>query len=253
MNGLPFSKINKDLSLSEKIEQQILEAIRQKIFLAGDKLIGEMELANNFGVSRTAVREALHRLAGRGVVEIKKNTGVFVSPDQYSPVTDSLYHLLEMKCGKSSLQNIANVRLILEPEIARLAANHRSDEDIVALAESYARMESNSGNPREMIKYDIDFHRGVAKAAQNPILLVIMEPLFQLMSRFISDTYEYPQSPALALKSHSNIFKNIEIKDGDGAFMAMRQHLEEAKDHATVILHRNNNRPDHEEQRNFQA
>jgi len=67
--------------LSEKIEQQILEAIRQKIFLPGDKLLGEMELAHNFGVSRTVVREALHRLAGRGAVEIRK-TMVFL----YHPI-----------------------------------------------------------------------------------------------------------------------------------------------------------------------
>jgi GntR family transcriptional regulator, transcriptional repressor for pyruvate dehydrogenase complex len=231
----PFSRIDKDLSLSEKIEQQILEAIRQKIFIPGDKLLGEMELAQNFGVSRTAVREALHRLAGRGVVEIRKNSGVFVSPDQYSSVTDSFYHLLEMKCGKSSLLNIATVRLIIEPEIARLAAVNISVEDITPIKESFSKMESNFNDPKQMIKHDIDFHRAIANATKNPILPVIMEPLFQLMTKFISDTYSYPHSPILALKAHRNILDCIEIHDGEGAYNAMRKHMMEAKDHAQSV------------------
>jgi GntR family transcriptional regulator, transcriptional repressor for pyruvate dehydrogenase complex len=235
MSDLPFSRISKDLSLSEKIEQQILEAIRQKIFVPGDKLLGEMELAQNFGVSRTAVREALHRLAGRGVVEIRKNSGVFVSQDQYDSVTNSLYHLLEMKCGKSSLLNIANVRLIIEPEIARLAAANPSKEEIAKMKESYNKMESNFNDQGQMIKHDIDFHRAIANAAKNPILPVIMEPLFQLMTRFISDTYAYPHSPVLALKSHHNILICIEKRDEEGAFQAMRTHLLEAKEHAQSV------------------
>jgi GntR family transcriptional regulator, transcriptional repressor for pyruvate dehydrogenase complex len=238
MNDFPFSKISKELSLSEKIEQQILEAIRQKIFIPGDKLLGEMELAQNFGVSRTAVREALHRLAGRGVVEIRKNSGVFVSQDQYDFVTDSFYHLLEMKCGKSSLLNIANVRLIIEPEIARLSADNPSREDIAKMKESYDKMESNFSDQGKMIRHDIDFHRAIANAANNPILPVIMEPLFQLMTKFITDTYAYPHSPVLALKAHHNILKCIENKDKEGAYNAMRNHLLEAKEHAQSVSKR---------------
>jgi GntR family transcriptional regulator, transcriptional repressor for pyruvate dehydrogenase complex len=238
MSDLPFSKISKDLSLSEKIEQQIMEAIRQKIFVPGDKLLGEMELAQNFGVSRTAVREALHRLAGRGIVEIRKNSGVFVSPDQYSSVTDSFYHLLEMKCGKSSLLNIANVRLIIEPEIARLAAANCSEADMDLIEDAYANMEKNFNDQRQMIKHDIDFHRAIATAAKNPILPVIMEPLFQLMNKFITDTYSYPHSPTLALKSHHTILKCIKNQDKEGAFEAMQNHLLEAKEHAKSVSKR---------------
>lgn len=241
MKPSPFSKLNKELSLSEKIEQQIIDAIHQKIFLPGDKILGEMELAQNFGVSRTAVREALHRLAGRGVVEIRKNSGVYVASDQYSPVTDSFYHLLEMKCGDSSLQHIATVRLIIEPEVARMAAANAGREDISRIRELYSNMESNINNPPKMIGYDIDFHRSLVHAARNPILPVIMEPLFQMMTKFISDTYEYPQSPLLALKSHLKLVGCLEAKDEQGALEAMKTHLTEARDHASVVSRKQEN------------
>lgn len=235
-----FSKIEKDLSLSEKIEAQILDAIRQKIFIPGDKLVGEMELAESFGVSRTVVREALHRLAGRGVVEIRKNSGVFVSPARFSSVTDSLFHLLEIKCGESSLLNIADVRLIIEPEMARIAAENSTPEDIEKMKESYSNMENNLDDPVNMIAFDIDFHRSIAYATKNPILPVIMEPLFQLMTRFISDTYEYPQSPSLALRSHKKILEEIGGKNPEGSFHAMKAHMTEAREHALIISKKEN-------------
>ena len=70
-----FGKISRDENLSRKIERQIIEAIQQKIYLPKEKLPGEIELAKSFGVSRTAVREALHILAGKGYVETRKGPG----------------------------------------------------------------------------------------------------------------------------------------------------------------------------------
>lgn len=239
----PFFKIEKNLSLSEKIEQQILDAIRQKIFLPGDKLLGEMELAESFGVSRTVVREALHRLAGRGIVATKKGYGVYVAENQYSPVANSLYHLLEVKCGNSSLLNIAEVRLIIEPESSRLAAINASDADIDHIGQIYQQMINNADNPKAMIKHDIDFHKAIAISSKNPILPVIMEPIFQLMYNFISDTYEYPHSPSLALQWHKKILMCIYDKNGEGAFANMKEHLSEAKDHASKILQNEQKQP----------
>lgn len=231
----PISKIDRGLSLSEKTEQQILEAIKQKIYIPGDKLNGEMELAQNFGVSRTVVREALHRLAGRGILEAKKGSGFFVANDQYSFVTNSMFDLLEMKCGNSSLINIANIRMLIEPGVAKLAAANRTNEDLKALKRSYSEMEANLNNPKKMIVFDIEFHRLIINSSKNPILPVIMEPILQLMAKFISDTYEYPHSPILALKWHKKILTFIEEKNKIDAFAAMHAHMEEAQEHAIKI------------------
>ena len=116
-----------------------------------------------------------------------------------------------------------------------MAAVKASKEDVARMKALYSKMEGNINDPKKMIEYDIDFHRAIVNATYNPILPVIMEPLFQLMSKFISDTYEYPHSPVLALKSHYNILKSIEMKDEEGAFTAMKIHMTEAKDHASVV------------------
>ena len=89
-----------------------------------------------------------------------------------------------------------------------------------------------------MVSHDIEFHRLIVKATNNPIFPVIMEPIFQLMSKFISQTYSYPHSPILALKAHSNIIRALEKKDGEGAFEAMNKHMQEAKEHALSLLNR---------------
>ncbi len=230
-----ITKIERGESLSEKTEQQIFEAIKQKIFQPGDKLLGELDLAKNFGVSRTVVREALHRLAGRGVLEAKKGSGFYVASDQYSYVTNSMCQLLEMKCGNSSLINVANIRLMIEPDIAKLAAINRTEQDLKDLRRIYSDMEANINNPEKMSGHDIEFHRLIINSAKNPILPVILEPLLQLMVRFISDTYEYPHSPVLALASHKKILTAIEKKDKAGAFKAMSSHMLEAQKHASNV------------------
>jgi len=231
----PISKIERSLSLSEKTEQQILEAIHQKIFLPGDKLLGEVEFAENFGVSRTVVREALNRMSGSGILEARKGRGFYLATDPFLSVTGSMFHLLEMKCGNSSLLNIVDVRIIIEPEIARLSADNRTEDDLIKMKGIYSKMERNINDPEKMIRYDIDFHRLIVKITNNPIFPVIMEPVFQLMFRFISQTYEYPHSPALALRAHCNIIKAIEHCDKEGAFHAMKDHMLEARGHAVSI------------------
>lgn len=236
MSNNPFSKLNREISLSEKVEGQILKAIRQKLFVPGDKLPGEMELAETFGVSRTAVREALNRLIGRGVAESKKGSGVYVAVAKYSTVTDSFYHLLEMKCGNSSLMHIAEVRLIMEPEIAKIAAASRKEDDIVILEDCYASMKDNFDVPDQMIEYDIRFHRQIGLATQNQLVPVIMEPIYQLLNKFISNNYAHPSSLPLALERHGSLLDCIRKKDGDRAYQTMRQHMLEAYAHAKSLL-----------------
>jgi len=231
----PISKIERSLSLSEKTEQQILEAIHQKIFLPGDKLLGEIEFAENFGVSRTVVREALNRLCGRGILESRKGRGFYLATDPFLSVTGSMFNLLEMKCGNSSLLNIVDVRIILEPEIAWLSAENRTEDDLIKMKSLYSKMKQNITDSKQMIRYDIDFHRLIVKTSNNPIFPVIMEPVFQLMFKFISKTYQYPHSPDLALRAHENIIKAIERRDKEAAFISTKNHMLEAREHAVKV------------------
>lgn len=227
----PFMKVEREEPLSKKIERQIREAIMQKIFLAGDKLPGEFELAEKFGVSRTAIREALQMLSGRGLVDIRKGSGVYVSEIDMSNVVDPFYQLLDMKCGEASLLHLIRVRLFMEPEITKIAALHRTDNDVQNLQELFIKMKSFMDNPEEMIESDIKFHRQISSATNNPIIPIIMEPIFQLLHKFISSTYRQSHAPDLAIQYHESLLKFIKDKNPDGAYNTMKRHMQEAEQH----------------------
>ncbi|MBN2413974.1 FadR family transcriptional regulator [candidate division KSB1 bacterium] len=227
----PFNKIQREESLSHKVERQIREAIRKKVFLPGDKLPGEFELAEKFGVSRTAVREALRMLSGRGLVDIRKGSGVYVTEMDISNVVDPLFNLLDMKCGKASLLHILRVRLFMEPEITRIAVMHSSEKDVEYLEEMYQHMETHKNNPVKNINYDIKFHQRISQATNNPLVPIIMEPIFQLLDKFISSTYKQSHASDLAIKFHHELVECFKTKDADRAFSVMHQHLSHAEEH----------------------
>lgn len=240
--SIPFNKVKREEPLSHKVERQIREAIVQKIFLAGDKLPGELELADRFGVSRTAVREALRMLSGRGLVDIRKGSGVYVSEIDMSNVVEPFFQLLEMKCGETSLLHLVRVRIFMEPENARLAARHRLQEDIEVLERYYNRMVEEAGNYEAMIDADIKFHRRIASATGNPIIPVIMEPIFQLLHKFISSTYKQSHAPDLALQNHKLLLLAISESKEEAAYNVMKVHMQQAEKHVFQYFNEDNGR-----------
>jgi len=228
----PFAKIEREQPLSHKVESQIRTAIRQKVFLPGDKLPGEFDLADKFGVSRTAVREALRLLSGRGLVDIRKGSGVYVTEMDMSNVVDPLYDLLEMKAGERSLLHIVRVRLFMEPEITRMAVQNCSEEDVNYLEEKYNQMAAHNDDPLKNIEDDIKFHRRIAAASNNPLVPIIMEPIFQLLDKFISSTYKQSHAGEMAIHYHHDLVQHFKNRDAGAAFETMREHLTYAEQHA---------------------
>jgi GntR family transcriptional repressor for pyruvate dehydrogenase complex len=238
-----FNKIDREESLSQKIEMQIRNAIRQNLFRPGDKLPGEMELAEKFGVSRTAVREALRMLAGRGLVSIQRGSGVYISEIDVSNVVDPFYQLLEMKCGQVSQLYLIRVRKFMEPEIARLAAEHCTDDDLDFLKTNFAEMLERSCHPEQMIDIDIQFHFRLAQATQNPIIPVIMQPIFQLLHKFIASTYKQSHAPDLALENHQKLLQSMQQHDAEIAYKVMKTHMSQAEEHVLLYYQKNNIQP----------
>ena len=186
----PFAKVEREESLSHKVENQIRDAIWQKIFLPGDKLPGEFELSEKFGVSRTAIREALRMLSGRGLVDIRKGSGVYVTEMGMDSIVEPFYDLLEMKCGEGALLHILRIRLFMETENTRIAVLNYSEEDIDYLEEKYNQMVTFKDDLKKNIENDIKFHRRIAAATKNPLIPIIMEPIFQLLQKYIPSDYK---------------------------------------------------------------
>ncbi len=210
-----FSKIGTSQTLSQKIERKIEEAIRQKKLLPGNKLPSEKELCGLFAVSRTALREALRRLSARGLVEIRKGSGMYVSELKIEDAVKSLNLYYDLSFDSNLISQIIEVRRIFEPEIARLAARNRSEEDLVVLRKDM----------KDLVKCDPDntqlevdtinrFHMDLAKATGNPIIIISLEPIYSLLPRMRNFIYANLEGEKeFTLEAQKNILQAL--ADGD--------------------------------------
>ncbi len=179
-----FNKIGTAQPLSQRIERRIEELIREKKILPGQKLPSEFELCQCFSVSRTALREALKRLNARGLVEIKKGSGVYVTQIKMENIINSLNLFYDLKFDSNLIQQIIEVRRIFEPEIAKLASINRTDDDINVLRQNIDDLiKCDSDNTQLEVDIINRFHMNVAKATNNPIITISMEPVYSLVPR----------------------------------------------------------------------
>jgi GntR family transcriptional repressor for pyruvate dehydrogenase complex len=222
-----FGKIGSAQTLSQKIERRIEEAIRQKKLLVGAKLPSERELCEMFAVSRTALREALRRLSARGLVEIKKGSGMFVSELKIKDAIDSLNLYYDLSFDSNLIPQIIEVRRVFEPEIARMAANNRTDKDLELLKKSITDLEDCDPDNTQLEADIINkFHLNVAKATGNPIVIITMEPVYSLLPRMRNLIYaNVDGEKSFTIKAHRTIFEAIRDKDADLAFKAMVEQI----------------------------
>ncbi len=228
-----LKKIDRDAPLSQKIEEQLRDAIIRKVFSPGERLPSETELVDVFGVSRTAIREALRILAGKGLVEIRGRGGVYVADADLSQLVHPFTALLLVHFGDSSLFHLVQSRRILEPEIARMAAMKRTQEDIDYLQRNISQMRTHLRETERIIEVDIDFHKRLASASGNPIVPILMEPIFLCLPKLISVNFKLEYARNFSIKEHSKILECVIDQDADGAHAAMSEHMATAEKHVS--------------------
>ncbi|MGQ8338090.1 FadR/GntR family transcriptional regulator [Sunxiuqinia sp. A32] len=222
-----FKKIGTTQTLSQKIERNIERAIREKKLVVGAKLPSERELCEMFAVSRTALREALRRLSARGLIEIKKGSGMFVKRIEMKDAIKSLNLYYDLKFDNNLISQIIEVRMAFEPEIARMAALNRTDEDLKLMEQNlidFAKCDPDN----TQLESDIDnkFHLLVARATENPIVIVTMEPVHNLLPRMRSFIYANIEGEKeITLGFHKEIVNAIREGDSDRAYEKMQAHL----------------------------
>jgi GntR family transcriptional regulator, transcriptional repressor for pyruvate dehydrogenase complex len=222
-------KVVQTLRLYEQIVQQIEESILKGNLKGGEQLPAERELAQQFGVSRTAVREAMKTLREKGLVEAYAGRGTFVT----NGTARSMRHTLDrmMRSGLSEgAVHLVEVREILEPEIAALAAK-RADEDArSAMRESIAVMDAARLDPERFIEGDLDFHLALAEAAGNPLILSLIDSIVGLLREQRMRTYYVDGGPERGQYHHKRILEAIERRDPRGARDAMCAHLRQVRE-----------------------
>ena len=221
----------------ERLYEQIVSQIEQRILAgelkAGDQLPSENELAKQFAVSRTAVREAIKALREKRLVEIRPGRGTFI----INGMPDAMRHSfgLLMKFGSvNGFTSLVEVREILEPEIAALAATRITDEYIAAMREAFEIMETALDNVEVFAEADLDFHLALAEATQNPIIPVLVDSIIDLLREqrkrigLVNGGLQRGQS------HHKKILEAVMKRDPQAARQAMQDHLVQVRKDSEV-------------------
>lgn len=210
--------------LYEQIVEQIEHSILKGVLKPGDQLPAERELAQQFGVSRTAVREAVKTLREKGLVEAYSGRGTFVTDGTSQAMRESLDLLIKIGQQEGST-HLAELRQILEPEIAALAATRIEEQLVATMREAVAVMDRSLRNPDAYIEADLDFHLALAEAAGNPLVLSLIDSIVGLLREQRMGIFYVEGGPERGQYHHKRIFQAIEKRDPDAAREAMRAHL----------------------------
>jgi GntR family transcriptional repressor for pyruvate dehydrogenase complex len=227
--GTPVYKLVRTSRLYEQIVQQIEDSILKGALKAGDQLPAERELAQRFGVSRTAVREAVKALREKGLVEAYSGRGTFITDGTTQAVRQSLDLMVKIGQPEGST-HLAEVRAILEPEIAALAAVRVQESEIATMREAVAVMDAAGQDPDAYIEADLDFHLALAEGAANPLILSLIDSIVGLLREQRLRIFRVPGGPERGQFHHKRILDAIERHDPEKARAAMKAHLEQVRD-----------------------
>src|ERR1700686_4472574 len=222
-------KLVRTSRLYEKIVQQMEEYIVKGDLKAGDQLPAERDLAQRFGVSRTAVREAVKALREKGLVEAYSGRGTFITDGTTQAVRQSLDLMVKIGQPEGST-HLAEVRAILEPEIAALAAVRIQEPELSTMREAVAAMDRAGKDPQTYIEADLDFHLALAEGASNPLILSLLDSILALLREQRLRIFRVPGGPERGQIYHKRILDAVERRDSEKAREAMRAHLSQVRD-----------------------
>ena len=218
----------------ERLYQEIVEHV-QALILAGelkpgDRIPAERELADQRGVSRAAVREAIKALAEKGLVEVRVGRGTYVAELKADHVVESMALLLRE--ARNTPEHLQEARELLEVPIARLAARNRDDGHVARLRALLAQMDAQRHASRGFIDADSAFHLELARATGNPVLELLSRTLLAMLRAERVFMVGFRDEIRGAMGSHVRIVDAVERRDADGAAGAMAGHLA----HVSAVL-----------------
>jgi DNA-binding FadR family transcriptional regulator len=221
-----FTEMPRELPLSDRVAERMREAIVDGTFKPGDLLPSERELGDDFGVSRTVVREAIRSLAAKGMLATRSGRGVRVAAVDSQVVADSL-HLYLQGIGGVDYSSVHEVRTVLERRMAHLAAERATDLQVDELRQVLEHMRAATDAEAASIE-DVNFHRKIAEMTENPLFPVLMDSIRGVLLEIRRATLSVPGRSATAVGYHERILDRIEQHDPDGAEREMRDHLQES-------------------------
>jgi GntR family transcriptional repressor for pyruvate dehydrogenase complex len=217
---------------SERLYQQVVQQIEQSIvqggLKVGERLPPERELGERFGVSRTAVREAVKALREKGLVQSDPGRGTFITNGTSRAMRNSLHLMVRMGRANAS-DDLVQVREILEPEIAALAAEHVTPAQLTSMQQAVDEMQTALNDADSFVEADLDFHLTLAKATKNEIIPALIDSIIDLLREQRKGIFFTKGGPQRGQFHHRRILKAVKHHNPTAARNAMRAHLAQVR------------------------
>jgi GntR family transcriptional repressor for pyruvate dehydrogenase complex len=218
-----FPRVTREPRLSDKVAELLLETILGPGLRPGDRLPSERELGEQFGVSRTVIREAVRALAAKGVIDVRTGSGLRVAAVDATAASESIG--LYLRGSSLDYGKVHEVRKLLEIEIAGLAAARASVSHLARLRENCDAMARTiPEDVEEAARLDLEFHREIARATGNELYLLLLDSIGVALLQIRQDNLQ-AGAGAETIRAHRKILERIAASDPDGARKAMARHL----------------------------
>lgn len=232
MSGTKFS-------LAEQAAGRIMDMIFvEQRFQAGDKLPNELQLAQELGISRVTLREAIRMLYARSVVEIQRGRGTYVTTTSGEFISSRADFSMVVNVHASN-QDMLDIRMMIEPSAAYYAAKRATEEEIQRIKELSLEIEKTISEGKNRIKVEQDFHNAIAQASHNPFVKELMPIINRAIYSAVSNFDKNTDLITLSINDHRELVRFFEARNADGAYAAMRLHIV----HAFEISHIELNAP----------
>lgn len=213
----------KSTKIYEMVMEQIKDIVKKGELKSGDKLPSERDLCEKLEVSRASVREALKALQMVGLIESKHGEGNFINKNFENSLLEPL-SIVFLLLGSRS-EDVLELRKIIEPETAALAAENITEEQLKELKEITNQLNGTS-DAETCASLDKKFHYKIAQASGNHLISTIMFSISSLIEKYIENSKVHTSNKKIVKIQHEEIYKSLETHNGIAAAAAVKKHLE---------------------------
>jgi GntR family transcriptional repressor for pyruvate dehydrogenase complex len=211
------------VAISDELIARFKELIAKRVFVPGHRLPPERDLAEALAVSRPTLRQALRALQIMGVIKARQGSGSYLVDSASDIMRVPLEFALALK--NVAKTDLFETRRTLEVELASLAAERRTDEDLQAMRRSLAEMKDTMGDPEAWCRTEPRFHTCIVQAARNGVMATIIEMLSQMLMESRKETVRLLSDYSSSYQSHVDIYVEIEKQDAAAAAKMMMEHF----------------------------
>lgn len=217
--------------LGRQIAARLEDAIFDGSFAPGERLPTEAQLCERFGVSRTPLREALHHLKHKGLIEAGAGRGMFLRSVSPRLMEREFQLFATTQSDPVMFFELLDLRLMIEPHNAAEAARKRDPKTIRKLRQSHAQMEKSTDDLPRFIHHDIDMHLTLAEASGNRFIRILFSCLRLIAERYGTASYDSEEMMEQSLTDHRAVVEAIEAGRPGEASRVIKKHLAESIRH----------------------